>query len=121
MNGIVNSALEATVTITVIGPSRRMEITAIIDTGYNGSLSLPVSVVKALGLPLLISRPVRLGDDSLKLLSFYEATTIWDEEPYDVQALCVDGDPLIGTELIRAFRMAADFVPGGDVEIAPIR
>jgi hypothetical protein len=44
------------------------EITVIIDTGYNGALTLPTAMVRPLSLPQLASRGVTLGDQSHKVL-----------------------------------------------------
>ena len=51
IRGAVNAAYEAVVRLTVQGPSdRSREIEAVIDTGYNGFLTLPKAVVAELGL-----------------------------------------------------------------------
>ena len=41
ITGIVNAALEATLPLQVYGPSGSTTQTTVIDTGYNGPLSLP--------------------------------------------------------------------------------
>ena len=52
IEGVVNAAREAVVTISVRGPDgQAREIEAVIDTGYSGFLTLPASLVEDLGLP----------------------------------------------------------------------
>jgi predicted aspartyl protease len=52
ITGVVTAAGEPTVRVTVCGPSgQERDIEAIIDTGFDGSLALPPSVIDALGLP----------------------------------------------------------------------
>ena len=50
--GVVNSNLEATVRLVVRGSGdREQEIEAVIDTGFNGFLTLSPALVRQLGLP----------------------------------------------------------------------
>jgi clan AA aspartic protease len=114
--GIVNSRLEATIPVTIFGPGGQQQaLTAVIDTGYNGDLCLPQSVVTALSLPSLAPKPVKLGDDSWKVLPFCRAEVDWDGHRRAVRVLCVEGDPLAGTALLLGHRLEADFVDGGPV------
>lgn len=56
----------------------RHEITAIIDTGYNGALTLPHATVLAFALMPSASRMVTLGDASQRVLDFYVGVTfLW--------------------------------------------
>ena len=50
MTGVVNSDLEATIRLTIRGTDgRSRRITAVIDTGFDGWLSVPPSLVAELG------------------------------------------------------------------------
>lgn len=52
MTGVVNTHLEALVRLTVRGPGgQEEEIEGVIDTGFDGSLSLPSTLIDALSLP----------------------------------------------------------------------
>ena len=51
ISGIVNAYHEATIRLTVRGTDgREQEVEAILDTGFNGSLTLPADIIAALGL-----------------------------------------------------------------------
>jgi predicted aspartyl protease len=51
MIGRVNSRFEATARVRVFGPTGQARaVTTVIDTGYSGSLTLPIAVVRALAL-----------------------------------------------------------------------
>ena len=51
IRGIVNARLEAKLPLTVISPNgTKLEVDAIIDTGFTGSLVLPTATIAALGL-----------------------------------------------------------------------
>jgi clan AA aspartic protease len=121
MTGIVNARLEATIPLTIFGPSgQQLMVAAVIDTGYNGDLCLPLSMVTLLALPPLAPKPVKLGDDSWKTLPFYRAEIDWSGGRPPIRVLCVEGDPLVGTRLLRGHRMEADFVDGGPVLLRPL-
>ena len=63
IDGAVNAAYEAVVPIAVRGPAGRVrDIEAVIDTGYNGFLTLPPVLVGALGLPFVTSGQAILAD-----------------------------------------------------------
>ena len=122
MTGVVNDQLEATLRLVVVGangqPSR--EVSAVIDTGYNGAITLPPSAVSALALPRGASREVTLGDASRKVFDYYTASVIWDGQARKVRVLCVEGTPLIGTALLRGYKLESDFVAGGPVVLTAL-
>ena len=120
MTGIVSAVLEATLLLQIHGPNVHTTETAVIDTGYNGALTLPLSVVTALALTPRAPRTVMLGDASRHLLNFYEAEVVWNGQRRSIQVLCVEGVPLIGTALLQGCKMEADFVVGGPVHILAI-
>jgi clan AA aspartic protease len=120
MTGIVNAVLEATLPLEIHGPNGQTQVTAVIDTGYNGSLSLPMAIVALLAFPPLASRSVTLGDGSRRVLDFYEAEVVWDGQLQSIPVLCVDGDALIGTALLKGYTMEVDFIVGGLVRIVRI-
>jgi predicted aspartyl protease len=61
----VNDEHEAVIQIVVIGPKgQRRQIEAVVDTGFNGHLSLPASLIKKLGLPWRRRAIAELADGS---------------------------------------------------------
>lgn len=120
MTGTVNSKLEATLSVAVHGPAGKQAVTAVIDTGYTGSLSLPLSVVAALSLPATAKRKVRLADGTIRHLDYYEAEVEWNGQRREIAVVCVEGDALLGTHLLNGFKMDADFVAGGAVRIVAL-
>lgn len=103
---------------TVQGPvGEEQEIEAIIDTGFNGSLTLPPSLIAALGLPWLARERVLLGDGRVEQLDVYAATIIWDEEPLRVMAEAASIDPLVGMALMYGYELNIRNVEGGTVTL----
>jgi len=119
--GIVNADLEATIRLHVTGPyDQQREVTAVIDTGYNGTLSLPLAIVTALALPPAASRIVTLGDASQRVFDFYTAHIHWEGQVRRIRVLCVEGTPLVGTQLLQGHKLEADFTAGGVVILTPL-
>ena len=64
MTGRVTTLHEATLRLTVIGPDQRQQaVDTVLDTGFNGFLTLPSHVVRTLRLPFVGHRRVTLGGD----------------------------------------------------------
>jgi clan AA aspartic protease len=118
ISGTVNASLEATVPLRVEGPGgERQTMRAVIDTGYDGALSLPLDVVLSLSLAAAAPRVVTLGDGSQRVCDYYAANVHWDGQIRRIRVLCVEGDPLLGTGLLRRCNLTADFESGGSVTI----
>lgn len=63
MEDFVNANLEAVVTLPLRGPAgQEQEIDAVIDTGFNGFLTLPPMLVADLGLPVVGDGEAVLAD-----------------------------------------------------------
>lgn len=76
---------EAIVELEVSGPGQpTQQIEAVIDTGYNGYLTLPSHLVTALQLPFVGHRRGTLADGSVARLDAYLATVVWHGQPKDV-------------------------------------
>jgi clan AA aspartic protease len=121
ITGTVNRRLEATLPIRLFGlAGQQLDITAVIDTGYNGALTLPLASVSTLALALLGPMRVILGDTSQRALSFYSAEILWGSQRRVVRVLCVEGDPLVGTALLKGHRLEAEFEHAGNVLVSPL-
>jgi clan AA aspartic protease len=122
INGKVTATLEATIEIEVSGPNPAPQQTetvaqAVIDTGFNGYLTLPSQLVSLLNLPLAGSRYATLGDGSVVSLDAYYATVSWHGQNRKVLVLQGDGDALVGMSLLHGSRFSMNVVADGDVVI----
>ena len=50
INGVVNHRRELIFRIMITGPSGAEEVECVLDTGFNGSLTLPIQLIQRLGL-----------------------------------------------------------------------
>lgn len=116
--GTITADREAAVPLTVHGSgSQSLDVEVVIDTGFNGFLTLPPALISPLGLAYHSQIIVILGDGSASALRQFEGTVDWDGQMRDVLVLEADGDPLIGMALLYGSRMTLDIVDGGDVTI----
>lgn len=110
--------LEAIIAIDVAGPTQPpREVEAVIDTGYNGYITLPSDVVSALGLQFAGHRGATLADGSVTILSAYLATVVWHGRKQDVLVSQTAGTPLVGMSMLRGSRVAMDVTGGGALTI----
>ena len=68
IQGVVNDAHEAVVTLSLRDPTGRVrDIEAVIDTGYTGFLTLPTTLVTEIGLPFAYIGRAFLANDMSEL------------------------------------------------------
>jgi clan AA aspartic protease len=116
--GVVNLRREATLSLVVGNSSGQREfINNVIDTGFDGFLSLPSEIIVRLGLPWTISNRATLGDGSEVLFDFYTATVIWDGQYREVDIAASETEPLLGMAMLYGYRLQVDNVEGGIVKI----
>lgn len=116
--GVVNFRYELTLPL-VVGNSngQRDMINTVIDTGFDGFLSLPSEVIVRLRLPWRTSNIATLGDGSETLFDFYEGTVIWDGQYRTIDIAESETEPLLGLAMLRRYRLQVDNIEGGVVAI----
>jgi len=117
IRGIV-SGREARIRVTVRGRRRRERaVEAVIDTGYTSSLTLPSTVIAALGLRWHSVGKAFLADGSWCLFDVYEATINWDGKQRRILVDEADADPLVGMQLLLGYELKMKVRPSGSVTI----
>jgi clan AA aspartic protease len=116
--GVVNSRREVTLPL-VVGNSigQREVIKTVIDTGFDGFLSLPSEIIARLELPWTISNPATLGDGSEVLFDFYAGIVIWDGQYRTIDIAESETEPLLGLAMLYGYRSQVDHIEGGIVKI----
>ncbi|HLK56485.1 MAG TPA: clan AA aspartic protease [Chthonomonadaceae bacterium] len=111
--------LHALVPVTFRIPGQPdLAIEFVVDTGYTGSLTLPLEAIRALGLEFEFDLPANLADDSEVLVPVYSATILWHGIERSVQVLAMGKRPLLGTLLLDGHKLCAQFREQGRVAIA---
>ena len=118
IEGVVNSAYEAVVTLTLRGPARQTtEINAVIDTGYNGFLTVTRALVAELGLPFISISSGTLADGSEVDFDVWGITVLWDGAARFIEADEADTTPLVGMLLLDGHNLNIAVESGGPVVI----
>ena len=118
MKGAVNSQLEPMLELAVrdaAGGSHLVE--GVVDTGFNGFLTLPPSVIAALGLPWLCRQQGELADGSVMVFDVHEAVVEWHGRQVSVEIEGADAQPLLGMSLMRGSELRVQVMDGGTVAI----
>jgi len=119
ITGSINASAEAVISLMVGGPQGRpQEIAAIVDTGFNGWMTLPSALLRALRLPFRGSGLATMADGTETLFDIYEGTVIWDGHPRQVSVHVSDSDPLVGMGMLYGFELNIHVVAGGGVAIS---
>ena len=114
----MNADYEPVITLAVRGPSGRWRDTeAVVDTGFNGFLTLPTQLVTDLELPFASIGRATLADGSEVAFSVFRATVHWDGRRIDVEASGADTTPLVGMRLLDGYNLNIDVTAGGRVLI----
>ena len=120
IEGIVNADLEAIVTVPVSGPAGQVHnVEAVIDTGFNGLLTLPSALVSELGLPYVTKSRATLANGSEDICDVHGATVLWDSQPRHIRVDAADTTPLVGMALLEGHDLHIDVHNGGRVLIGP--
>jgi clan AA aspartic protease len=116
--GVVNTHHEATIDLIVQSANGQgHDIDAVIDTGFTGFLTLPTSLIAALGLTWRGYASAVLGDGSLQQFDVYAATVIWDGQARLVEIDAAETDPLVGMGLLYGHEVRIQAIDGGTVTI----
>jgi clan AA aspartic protease len=116
--GAVTGDRQATIHLLVRGPAgQEREIEAIIDTGFDGALSLPYLLIVQLGLPWRQRGRALLADGRESVFDIYEASVIWDVEARRIHVDEAETAPLVGMSLLEGYELGIEVRPGGKVMI----
>ncbi len=118
IEGVVNSAYEAVVSLSLQGPAgQSKDIEAVIDTGYSGFLTLPTALVTELGLPFAYIGRALLANDAEVTFDVHDVTVLWDGLPRDIKADATGSTPLVGMLLLDRHSLNIEVERGGRVVI----
>lgn len=110
------------VVIKVCGTNKtEKEIKALVDTGHNGSLSLPVLTLIEIGATLSSVEPIELADNSTTLGYNFSVTVIIDRRRKKVEATLIpdpeETEAIAGLQLFNPYIAYIDF-KNKDIEFA---
>lgn len=113
ITGTVTSAREAVLRLSVYNAGGQLQETdAIVDTGFDGWLTLPPDFIAALGLTWKRFGHAILADGSVILTNVYEATVQWDGQAITLPVDEADADPLVGMSLMYGYELVMPILDG---------
>ncbi len=119
--GVVNPSREATIRLQVSGPGCvPQEVEAVIDTGFDGWMSLPPAVIAVLALPWRTRGRAILANGSEDEFDVHSGSVLWNGVPRRIPIEAADTDPLVGMSLLYGSDLMIRGVDGGRVQIEPI-
>ena len=120
INGRIDRG-KATIPVIFRLPSQPdFSVDFVIDTGFNGYLTLPPQAVNAMNLPVYSSTLISLADGSQALSAIHSATIIWDNVEKVVLVLASGYKPLLGVALMEGYHLEIDFQENGLVSLEKI-
>ena len=121
ITGQVDAFLDARIPLTIVTPAEdRILIEAVIDTGFNGFLTLPPGLTDRLNADFIAYGRVVLADGAERVVPIYEATMLWDGELVTVEADAADTEPLVGMAIMDGYKLEVMIQAAGSVSLTRI-
>jgi clan AA aspartic protease len=121
ITGTVNARHEILVRLPVRNATGvEQEVEAILDTGFNGALSLPPVLIVSLGLTWIMRGKAIVANGKQEEFDIYAATVIWDGVARFVLVLEIDSAPLLGMDLLIGYDLRVRVSVGGLAQIEAI-
>lgn len=118
ITGVVDANLEAVVRLFILDVhDQSHEIDAIVDTGFNGSVTLPPAMITALGLPWRSRGSAILANGRMEACDIHSGVVVWEGQPRPVLIEAADTDPLVGMSLIYGYELLIQAIDGGVVTL----
>jgi clan AA aspartic protease len=122
ITGIITATREAVIVLTVRGPEGHEEtVDVVIDTGFDGWLSLPPSIVANLKLAWNRRGRAQLADGSTTIFDIFEGVVMWDGAARRIPVDEADTAPLLGMALLEGFELNMQVREGGKIKLKRLR
>lgn len=113
---------EGSVRLNVFGRADQCEsIEAVVDTGYDGWLSLPQSMIHDLELRWLNFGRAVLADGSECGFDVFDGEILWDRRRVQIQIDASDATPLVGMRLLDGFELTMQVRQEGQLTIRRLK
>lgn len=113
ISGTVNANREAILRLTIHDANgQEHERDAVVDTGFDGWLSLPPDFITALGLRWYRFGRAVLADGSETTFNIYKGAVLWDGQPRTILLYEMDAEPLVGMSLMYGYELVLPVLDG---------
>jgi predicted aspartyl protease len=121
IRGAVNAQREAIIRVRLRGPTGlEADFDAVIDTGFNGAMTLPSTDIAALLLRRRLAGRASLADGSTRQFGVYDAEIWWDGTWRRIVISGLGEETLVGMAVLAEHTLRIDVRPMGAVEIDPL-
>lgn len=100
---------------------QREPISAVVDSGFTGFLSLPRSLINDLELPWVMESRAILGDGNEVLFDLFRATVNWDRRRIHIIVQASDTTPLVGMSLLEGYELTMQVRQDGPITISRMK
>ena len=121
ITGHVNARWDVIIPLRLVGPLGSAIVLAVLDTGFDAALTLPVTLVGTLGLIWDTQGTALLANGAEEQFGVYLVDVDWDGSPRPVRALAVGDEALIGVAMLVGYELRVEFATGGTVEIQRLK
>ena len=105
------------ITLVLPGTEDPLSVEFIVDTGFEGEMTLPGALLRRLDAQPLFLSLRRLADGTERECPVHRIPLDWNEEARTVEVLVLENNPLIGTLLLEGGRLDIEMEEGGEVVI----
>ena len=118
ITGIVNVDFEPIIPLSICGSDGKVYTQdAIVDTGFNGWLSLPPNLIAESNLKWKRRGRAILGDGSECVFDVYEAVLVWNKNFLTISIDEADSEPLVSMSLMEGYQLIVQVFEGSHVEL----
>jgi clan AA aspartic protease len=120
IQGQVDTLRRAVIPLELRGPHGQTALVeAVIDTGFDGFVTVSPDQADRLQLPFLEVRSYELGDGNAVDFAIHLITVMWDSQEREVEALVTESGILIGMSLLYGYHLFIDVIEGGEIRLQP--
>ena len=113
IEGFIDKHGHAIIEVEVGGSRTTVKLSALVDSGFDGELCIPIEVAVSLGLELVAAQVVEFADGSTKKELVFEGRAWWEGKSRPIQVYLTESEQaLVGTELLIARLVTLDFRSG---------
>lgn len=121
ISGTVTTNFDPLLPLTLVNEDGiQRHVDAVIDTGFNGWLSIPLDLIEEMQFSWRHKAWVILADDSEAPCDVFDGAVVWDGHTRRIPIDCGGETPLIGMRLLENHVLQMMVTPNGSLTIDAI-
>lgn len=107
-------------TLTLPGHTGAVEIEFLVDTGFDGDLALPMTLLRLIEARQDTFLRRRMADGTIVACPVFDLEMDWEDETRVLKVLVLGGEPLLGTRFLQDQHFHAEMTEGGEIVVEPL-